>query len=173
MSSEQAWHHFDIAVDFIQQIGIGISFEPNSEPAIMPGICIRGGKIIVDKANLLYPGDVLHEAGHIAVVPEGERSSLNNDTIARRPMAPAEEMMAIAWSYAACVHLGLPSSFVFHDHGYHGGGKSLRENFDGGYYFGVPMLQYLGLCSRAGQSEQSQYPVMLHWVLQAQQQQTA
>jgi hypothetical protein len=37
---------------------------------------------------------------------------------------PGEEMAAIAWSYAACVHLGLEPTVVFHSDGYKGGSES-------------------------------------------------
>lgn len=97
-----------------------------------------------------YPGDILHEAGHIAVVPPAERHLLNADTIATREQREAEEMMAIAWSYAACVHLDIDAGFVFHDNGYKGGGSSIAESFKQGHYFGVPMLQWVGMTLEKG-----------------------
>jgi hypothetical protein len=50
-----------------------------------------------DPAQLQHPGDLLHEAGHLAVKSPSDRRlagvNLGSD--------PAEEMMAIGWSYAA------------------------------------------------------------------------
>ena len=40
--------------------------------------------------------------------------------------------MAIAWSYAAGVHLGLSASLVFHEMGYRGGSQALIDNFSMG-----------------------------------------
>jgi hypothetical protein len=71
------------------------------------------GEIVVDMEKLKYYGDILHEAGHIAVVPAKERSTLNEKDIAKREQRDAEEMMVIAWSYAACVHLELMPVLFF------------------------------------------------------------
>ena len=59
-------------------------------------------------------------------------------------------MMAIAWSYAASVHLQLDPSVVFHADGYRGGSQSLIENFTGGRYIAVPTLQWLGMTAEGG-----------------------
>jgi hypothetical protein len=80
----------------------------------------------------------------------------------------AEEMMAIAWSYAAAVHLGLEPGVVFHEGGYKGGAESLIENFTNGRYIGVPMLQWIGLTfdeRRAKEMGIEPYPRMTKWVL--------
>lgn len=77
-------------------------------------------------------------------------------------MREAEEMMAIAWSYAACVHLGIDAKFVFHDNGYKGGGSSIAENFKEGRYFGVPVLKWVGMCNNP--EEENGYPKMIKWL---------
>jgi hypothetical protein len=67
------------------------------------------GGLIYDPGKLRYPGDLLHEAGHLAVMSPERR-------LRAQPYVgkyAAEEMMAIAWSYAAAVHLGLDPSIVF------------------------------------------------------------
>ncbi len=61
----------------------------------------------------------------------------------------AEEMMAIAWSYAAVMHLQIDPAIVFHSAGYRGGGQNLIDNFRQGRYIGVPMSQRLGLTAGA------------------------
>ena len=35
--------------------------------AILPGLAIEHGAILVDEQRLSHPGDILHEAGHLAV----------------------------------------------------------------------------------------------------------
>ena len=80
---------------------------------------------------------------------------------------PAEEMTAIAWSYAAIRHLQLPPDVVFHPDGYNGGSSSIMENFGEGRYFGVPMLQWLGLCrdeKNAKEFGDAPYPTMIKWL---------
>ena len=158
---------FEKSIAFIQSIGIDVSFKPITGECFLPGIAIEDGYIIIDKEKLTSPGDILHEAGHIAVVPANERNSLNEDSIAKRADREAEEMMAIAWSYAACVHLDIDPFFVFHKDGYNGGGKSIADNFIQGNYFGVPMLQYVGMTIEKRNAEATggePYPVMKQWM---------
>jgi hypothetical protein len=157
----------DRSVNFLRSIGIPVHFRPVDTDCFLPGIRIVNGEIEVDMDNLKYPGDILHEAGHIAVVPQPERSTLNEHAIAQREHRDAEEMMTIAWSYAACVHLDMDAGFVFHNHGYKGGGSSIAENFKQGRYFGVPMLQWVGMAlEKKSEDDQGMpvYPAMLKWL---------
>ncbi|MFZ9388491.1 MAG: hypothetical protein ACO25B_11490 [Chitinophagaceae bacterium] len=158
---------FDRAVEFLQVIGIPVYFRSLEEDCFLPGVRIEGSCLVVDREKLKFPGDILHEAGHIAVVPAAERKTLTETSIANRPMREAEEMMAIAWSYAACVHLGFDAKFVFHDHGYKNGGSSIAENFSRGHYFGVPMLQWTGMAlEKKNENDPALpvYPAMLKWL---------
>ncbi len=155
------------AIAFIKEIGIPFCFGKIAGTSFLPGVCIVNGGIIVDDEKLLYPGDILHEAGHLAIVPANERITLNEHDIAKRPQREAEEMMTIAWSYAACVYLNIDASFVFHDDGYKGGGSHLAENFKQGHYFGVPMLQWVGMALEKKNAEEQKkpaYPIMLQWL---------
>jgi hypothetical protein len=158
---------FNKAVSFLELIGIPVHFRSINSPCFLPGICIESGCIVVDKEKMKYPGDILHEAGHIAVVPESERSALNEHSISERPNKEAEEMMSIAWSYAACAHLGIHASFVFHEHGYKDSGNSIVENFDQGRFFGVSMLQWAGMTfEKKNENEpgRAAYPEMIEWL---------
>lgn len=155
-------------IDFLNSIGITIIERSLPPVNFLPGLSIEGCSIVIDRATLLYPGDILHEAGHIAVIPAAERTGLTADSIGKRPQNQAEEMMAIAWSYAACVHLQLDPSYVFHDKGYKGGGSYIADNFKAGQYFGLPMLQWKGMAAdekTAGALGVAAYPAMIKWVL--------
>ena len=159
--------HFNKAVSFLQSIGIDVVYKTILGKTFLPGISIENGAIAIDKDKLKYPGDILHEAGHIAVVPAAERNTLSEHDIAERANSNAEEMMAIAWSYAACVHLDIDATFVFHDEGYKGGGSSIADNFKQGRYFGVPMLQWTGMAlENNSETEPGKpvYPAMLQWL---------
>ncbi|HET7897102.1 MAG TPA: hypothetical protein VFL47_05520, partial [Flavisolibacter sp.] len=105
-----------------------------------------------------------HEAGHLAVIPTSDRKTLDGPAIAKRKDAPAEEMMAIAWSYAACLHLRIDPAFVFHEAGYKGGGASIVENFREKRYFGVPLLVWLGMTSDKETGDGIVYPAMRKWL---------
>ena len=66
---------------------------------------------MVDPGRLRFPGNVLHEAGHLAVATPQGRAGMDRDA----GKDAAEEMMAIGWSYAAALHLGLDPAVVFHE----------------------------------------------------------
>jgi hypothetical protein len=147
---------------FLEHIGLEVRREPIHGKTFMPGVTIRQGALVVDPDQLLYPGDLLHEAGHMAVMTAAERAACEGNAI-------GDEMSAIAWSYAAALEIGIDPRVVFHEHGYRSGGDSIVENFSQGRYFGVPLLQWYGLTrERAGEGESGTelavYPQMQHWL---------
>ena len=151
-------------VRFLEEIGVPVRFESIGEPTRLPGMLIDRGGLVVDTQRLQYPGDLLHEAGHLAVVPADERSVLAGDA----GSDAAHEMMAVAWSYAALRHLELEPAAVFHEGGYRGGSRSLIENFSSGRYIAVPMLQWLGMSADARHAATlgiEPYPKMIKWLL--------
>jgi hypothetical protein len=58
----------DKSVGFLRAIGIPVHFKPIATDCFLPGISIINGEIVVDMEKLKYPGDILHKAGHIAVM---------------------------------------------------------------------------------------------------------
>ncbi len=150
-------------VEFLRGIGLAVQARDLPEPTFLPGILIENGGLVIDERRLLHPGDLLHEAGHLAVVPDALRPQLGGSVTSD----PAEEIMAIAWSYAAVVQLGLEPQLLFHAGGYKGGGDSLIENFTAGRYIGLPMLQWVGMAldeRRASEEGQPPFPHMLRWL---------
>ncbi|MBO9711481.1 hypothetical protein [Sphingomonas sp.] len=146
---------------FLGAIGISVSIEPVDESSLLPGATIRSGGLIFDPA-LPYPGDLLHEAGHIAVTDPALRP-----TLGEIPSDPAEEMAAIAWSYAAALAAGIEPALVLHDQGYQGGGGYLVEAMAGALPPGVPMLQLWGMTAARGQAKAlglPAYPAMARWL---------
>jgi hypothetical protein len=150
-------------VAFLRSIGLIVRAGSVPEQTFVPGIWIDHGALVVDDAGLQFPGDLLHEAGHLAVAPPERRPAMVGDAGADA----AEEMMAIAWSYAAVVHLRLDPAVVFHPAGYRGQSAALIENFQQGRYIGVPMLQWLGMtydAIRAPAYQVAPYPHMVQWL---------
>jgi hypothetical protein len=137
---------------FFADIGLPFRFAELSGPTFLPGVTIQRGVLAIDREKLLYPGDLLHEAGHLAILPPAERAAIDGDVGPDGGM----EMAAIAWSYAAAVHLGIPVEVVFHDEGYLGGASAIRDNFAQGRYIGVPLLQWMGLTVS--------YPAIERWL---------
>lgn len=124
---------------------------------------IEFGDLVIDETKLKDPGDLLHEAGHIAVLSAEERKAVDGDAGANG----GAEMGATAWSYAAVVHLGLDPSVIFHGQSFKGGAKSMIENFTQGRYLGVPLLDWYGLTAepkRARELGVEPYPHMLRWL---------
>lgn len=164
MTETQQSNLTETILDFLQEIGITVIKGEVPEKTILPGITVDNGVIVVNENKMSYPGDLLHEAGHLAVLPAAKRMDTDYDVGNKA----AEEMMAIAWSYAALLHLGLSPECVFHENGYRGGSNSLIENFTEGRYIGVPMLQYLGLTAEPKRAETlgiAPYPAMIKWIL--------
>jgi hypothetical protein len=145
-------------VAFVRRIGIEARTATLPAKTVLSGLDIRHGAILVDETRMTHPGDILHEAGHLAVT---ERNA------PQLSPTPADEMTSIAWSYAALRHLALDPAVVFHDNGYKGEAASLIENFASGRYFGVPMLQFYGMAvepRRAAATGAEPYPHMLRWL---------
>jgi hypothetical protein len=81
-----------------------------------------------------------------------------------------DEIAAQAWSYAACVHLGLDPRIVFHAGGYHGQAEGLVRIFSGDNPPGVPLLQWLGMTydrQNAKKLNTLAYPGMVSWLNQS------
>ncbi|WP_189987649.1 hypothetical protein [Thalassobaculum fulvum] len=123
--------------DAVSAVGIPVRRGAVPDDLLLPGVLIDRGTLLVDEARLLFPGDVLHEAGHVAVLPPSERER----TVGLLPADGGQEMAALAWSYAAAVAFSLPLDVVFHDK-FKAGGRWLRESFTAGVPFGVPLLQW-------------------------------
>jgi len=151
-------------VNFLIQIGLEVKVAVIEEETFLPGILIDHGALLVDEEKLNYPGDLLHEAGHLAIIPADQRKRVQRDAGKKA----AEEMMAIAWSYAALVHLGLDPTIVFHEGGYRGSSQSLIEIFTQGRTFGQPTLQWIGLTVDNKKTAQAMgvepYPHMIKWL---------
>ena len=147
---------------FLTAVGIIVHYSPVSETSFLPGILIKNGELVIDIQRLQHPGDILHEAGHIAVAPPADRAILHDNVTANRPGTEGEEMSVLLWSYAACLHLGIPPVFVFHPDGYKGESDWLLNNFRSGNYIGLPLLVWMGMTKDPG--EPGGYPAMTKWL---------
>ena len=147
---------------FLAEIGIPVRETTLSQSTFVPGILIDQGKLLVDPAKLLYPGDLLHEAGHIAVTLPAERPLLYEDVTLGRPDKQGDELAVILWTYAACLHIGIPASVVFHPAGYKGESEWLLQMFAQETYVGLPLLVWMGM-TRDQQAEGG-YPLMTNWL---------
>lgn len=149
--------------DFLSEIGLEVIARSFVDETTLPGIKVENGKLVVDESKLSYPGDLLHAAGHLAIKTNSERENVNincrND--------PAEEMMTLAWSYAALIHIDIPPEIVFHEWGYKGQSKQIIDGFQKGYYIGLPMLQFVGMAADTQHAPAlgvEPFPKMIRWL---------
>jgi hypothetical protein len=150
-----------LIIDWLRQIGLTVRFTTLEAGTFLPGVTLEPGGLIVDPERLLYPGDLLHEAGHLATMLPAQRASTGSN--AGSDMG--DEIAAQTWSYAAAVHLSLSPETVFHPAGYHNSAARLIEIYRDGKA-GVPLLQWMGLTfdrSRAASSIPP-YPHMIRWL---------
>jgi len=157
----------DLIVAFLRQLGLGVSEGEVSDDAFLPGLRIKAGEIVLDPGKLRWPGDLLHEAGHLAMTPAAQRGALSDDLAGQQSDAHAGEAEATAWAYAATVALGLPPEVLFHAGGYRGQSQGLIATYGAGVYPGSRGLCEAGM-ALIGEAARAQglppYPHMLRWL---------
>jgi hypothetical protein len=129
---------------WVRGAGVPVRRAALEEGTFLSGLAIEAGTLLIDPARLQWPGDILHEAAHIALTPPSRRAALAG----KLTITPAEEMAALAWSYAAAVSAEIDPGIVFHEGGYKKGGAQLMAQYASGLPPGgpgVPMLQWWGL----------------------------
>lgn len=152
--------------NFLNEIGIEVLSVKLKSETFLPGIAVKDGNLLVDEEKLLFPGDVLHEAGHLAVTPANLRGEQSDEIVLPGLQPDILEVEAIAWSYAACLHLGIEPEVVFHESGYKGNSQALLLNFSFGIFLGVNQLELAGLTLTPQTAEKlgkEPYPKMLKW----------
>jgi hypothetical protein len=150
-------------ITFLNDIGLVVQQCSLPGSTFLPGISVEGANLLLDPLQLRHPGDLLHEAGHLAVLPPAQRNTLSTDAGEDGGM----ELGAIAWSYAALVYLELAPEVVFHPDGYNGGSAALCAQFAAGQYLGVPILEWRGLTDwqqPGSANSPTRYPVMKKWL---------
>jgi hypothetical protein len=153
-----ATSHLPRLLGFITDVGIEVVETAVVGPTFLPGILIDRGRLLVDPQHLLYPGDVLHEAGHIAVTRAAERPNLGGNVTDSKPEKDGEELAVLLWTYAACQALAIPVEVVFHPAGYNGQSEWILDNFRSGTYVGLPLLVWMGLTTTDA------FPRMMCWL---------
>ncbi len=152
-----------VILAFLRRIGLTIDLGPVPEDVVLPGIAMIPNGLRVDPAYLPYPGDMLHEAGHLAVLTADDRARVTPEMLTDM----GGEIAAIAWSWAACRHLDMAPALVFHQDGYRGSSPWFIETFASGAYPGLPLLQWMDLTrdgSRAAEEGVAPFPHMIRWL---------
>jgi hypothetical protein len=153
---------FQKITDFLTEIGIYYKLTTIEEDTFLSGLKINAGILLIDKAKCTYYGDILHEAGHIAVLTPEERYQKKGDL-----GTGVGENAVILWSYAATLFINIPSSVVFHGNGYQDNSDRLIEEFSNENYIGLSSLQWFGMtCDEQNAELQGvePFPHMMHWL---------
>lgn len=151
---------------FLDKISLPYRLQTVGEKTFLPGLDIENGVLLIDTEKLLYPGDILHEAGHIAVLEPQKRDQTTGNAGVTSGFVDGEEIAAILWSYAAATAIGLPPETVFHPHGYKDQSEWHIENFASGNYIGLPLLEWMGLTlspEKAAAQNAEPFPKMIRW----------
>ena len=153
---------------FLEKIGVPFQFTSIDIVTYVPGINIHNGSLQIDLEKLSFPGDLLYEAGRIALAPSAVRPRLTHPIESQLDFDVAtHSMMTIAWSYAAALDSGTPLEVLFHPEGYKGQNESIQDGFQSGQYIGLPMLQFLGMAfdaKNANQQGLQVFPFMQLWL---------
>lgn len=152
---------------FLKEINIRTIEKELDDTTFLPGLALGSDCIIIDFSKLKYPGDILHEAGHLAVTPSEERKNIGTGLMAKDWPTQGDEIGAMLWSFAASYHLKLPLDFVFHPNGYKGSSDWLIDSYKKEDYIGLPFLEWAGLTLgkvRAEQENKDPFPIMQQWL---------
>lgn len=173
-----------LATEFLSEVGIPWEWA-ESVQGFLDDVEIRGGGLLIKPGALV--SNVLHEAGHLALVP-GEYRHLasgglslalktmdastdfsNPDSAAARASIQCSDPEVTAWAYAVGVHLGLDPAIIILDHQYDNEGAFIRLSLGMNAYAGINGLSHAGLCAvkpgaYAEARELPGYPKLKFWV---------
>lgn len=167
-------------VDFLREIGIEVIIQSGAE-GFIEHIQIQQGKLLVDPDS--SPSALLHEAGHVAIVPpsfwhlldgdleqsferifdEVRSLHLAPDHPLARAVLQSSETEATAWSWAAGKHLGIPDNLIIEDKDFDKSGKIVRFQLQNVAHYGIQGLIHAGFCSPRYR-EGPKYPQLLRWI---------
>jgi hypothetical protein len=153
-----------VIVEFLGGIGIPVRFDAVTGPTAVPGIAIADGGLVLDLAVTSHDGDLLHEAGHLALLAPSQRATVTGTLPAA--FGAGFELGAICWSVAATRHLGLDLACVFHPDGYRGDSSWFIEAYRSDVFPGLPLLQWAGLAWAPGTQPvgEAPFPAMRQWL---------
>lgn len=151
---------------FLDEIGVPVVERDLGEETFLPGLALGPDCIYADYPRLKYPGDLLHEAGHLCVTTGDQRRKIGTEELEQPWPTDGEEIAAVLWSYAAALHIGIEPEVVFHPHGYKNESEWIVRNFREGNYIGLPFLEWAGLAlgpQRAQAAGTKPFPHMINW----------
>ena len=169
-------------VDFLRNIGLEL-IEADGASGFLDTIRIDAGKLYY-QPGITSPANLLHEAGHLAVLPKQYRMragecvddiihemceemgealaanpDLSPDAPEMRAIMQAGETEATAWAFAAGRAIGLPDHVIIEDEDYDGEGEGIRFGLALNAYVGINGIVRGGMCQSV-----KAYPTMIKWL---------
>lgn len=154
-------------IHFLEEIGIPVVETELPDDCFLPGLALEKNTILMDPERMRFPGDLLHEAGHLAVTAVEERKLIGTSEMDPAWPTEGDEIAAILWSYAALQHLNIKPEVVFHPNGYKNQSEWLITTFNAENYIGLPLLEWMGLCNSPGKAKlegTEAFPKMIKWL---------
>lgn len=170
-------------MQFLAGIGLHAEIVPGAR-GFIEGVCVVNGGLHVDPGA--RASGLLHEAGHLAIVPNAYRHHLNGDLdegMGRifeevdalglehddpllRAMLQTGDPEATAWAWAAGMALGMPAAKVIQNDEYGGDGAFIRSALAANSYVGINGISHAGFCVvRANPYRKLPvYPGMAFWL---------
>lgn len=171
------------AVDFLTKIGLNVEIVQGAT-GFLPTIEIRDGSLRVDPGACA--SNILHEAGHLAIVPGRFRGylsgnlnqgmvriqdvlveeNLDPDSYEMRAMMQAGDTEATAWAWAAGKAIGLPEHEIIRSEEYGGEGEGIRFMLSLCAYVGIHGISHAGFClpRENPYCDRPAYPKMAFWL---------
>lgn len=152
---------------FLKEIGINTIEKELPNDTFLPGLTLSNEGILIDYDKLLYPGDILHEAGHIAVTTSENRKKIGTDEMPKDWPTQGDEIGTMLWSFAAAHYLEIPLNIVFHSNGYKGSSDWLIDSYKENNFIGLPFLEWCGLTlgnEKAREQNEKAFPHMVKWL---------
>nr|WP_272955712.1 hypothetical protein [Pseudomonas aeruginosa] len=171
------------ALSFLRDIGLSVEVVPGAA-GFIDHVRIKDGGLQIDPR--CPASGLLHEAGHLAVVPKRYRhwmsgnlyASFNRmlkdpEFLAQEPDSPlyraviqATDPEVTAWAWAAGRFLGIPSEVIIQNDEYDGSGRNIRILLQANSYIGINGLSHGGFCVRRKTPYRAlpQYPELAFWL---------
>lgn len=155
--------HAESVMVFLREIGLTVTVTPGAKGFIDDVAMLNGGLLVDPKARA---SGLLHEAGHLAIVPtqfrhyiSGDMSSgmrrifaelelmaLEPDSRLSRAMIQASDPEATAWAWSAGKAIGIPDDLIIQDGDYGGEEAFLRLALSANSYLGINGLAHADFC---------------------------
>ncbi len=175
--------HAERAMQFLSEIGIAVQLAPGASGFIEHVEVLNGGLHVDPRAPA---SGLLHEAGHLAIVPTEFRHLLGGNLVAgmkkiyehldsmelepdshlQRAMLQTGDAEATAWAFAAGRAIGLPDNLIIQDDEYGAEGRFIRNSLAAGAYLGINGIAHAGFCVLRATPYRPLpvYPTLAYWL---------